>query len=114
MDLRGYYKRIQELEQTIDSKDIWVVSVETPDGGKAGVITEVPKRIGCQMVVEGRARLATSEEAQDFLTCQQEQRQSAEQLQASRRLQIGVISDQDLRSIKAALRPSKNQSTEVV
>jgi hypothetical protein len=114
MDLRGYYRRIQELERTIDSKDIWVVSVETPDGGKAGVVTEVPKRIGCQLVVEGRARLATSEEAQDFLTRQQEERQSAEQLQASRRLQIGVISEHDLRSLKAALRPSKNQSPEVV
>lgn len=101
------------MECTIESKDVAVVSLETPDGGKAGIVTEVPRRIGCQLVVEAKARLATPEETQEFQTRQQEERQSAEQLQAGQRLQIGVISEHDLRSIKAALRTGKNPSAEV-
>lgn len=112
MDLRGYYKRIRDLESTIEAKDIVVVSLATPDGGAEGIVTEVPKRVGCQLVVEGKARLATAGETEDFRKTNLTAQQAAEHL-SNRRLQIGLLSEFELKGIKAALRGNKDPDAEV-
>jgi hypothetical protein len=66
MDLKGYFKQIRDLEASLHEKDLVVVSHSTTDGGKPGIMTEVPRLVACQLVVEGRARLATAEEANRF------------------------------------------------
>ncbi|MGH9660803.1 MAG: hypothetical protein ACRD96_19805 [Bryobacteraceae bacterium] len=68
MDLKAYYQKIRETEQAIADEYPVVVSFETPDGGKANVGTEVPRRVAARMIVEGRARLATEVEARDLRT----------------------------------------------
>jgi hypothetical protein len=62
MDLRVYYRKIREVEATIPGTSTLVVSMDTPDGGKAGTITEVPRRVAAKMVVDGTAKLATEDE----------------------------------------------------
>ena len=62
MDLRSYYKKIKELENTLNLRDIVIVSKPTVDGGKAGIVTEVPVGLGCRLIVEEKARLASEEE----------------------------------------------------
>lgn len=62
MDLRVYYRKIREVEATIPGTSTAVVSLATPDGGKDGLITEVPRRVAAKMVVDGTAKLATDGE----------------------------------------------------
>jgi len=62
MDLRIYYQKIRDCEAKIPGTFAFVVSTATPDGGKAGVVTEVPRRVAAKMVVDGTARLAVESE----------------------------------------------------
>ena len=55
MDLRAYYQKIREIETRIEEAFAIVVSLETGDGGKAGIATEVSRGIAAKMVVEGRS-----------------------------------------------------------
>ena len=66
MDLRGYFERIKELEAKIKDAFAVIVSLESPDGGKAGILTEVSRSLAAKMVVEGAARLANAEEKRSF------------------------------------------------
>jgi hypothetical protein len=66
MDLRGFYDVIRKIAAEIVEDAAVIVSRETPDGGRAGVKTEVPRKIAARMVAEGRADLASAEEAARF------------------------------------------------
>ena len=43
MDLRAYYDKIRTIEAVIDAVFAVVTSRATPDGGRAGVQTELPR-----------------------------------------------------------------------
>ena len=62
MDLRAYYQEIRDVEAKIPGPCAVVVSVATPDGGKAGTLTEVPRRVAAKMLVDGTAKLAADGE----------------------------------------------------
>jgi hypothetical protein len=62
MDLRLYYQKIRDEEARIAEEFPIVVSNESADGGKGGTKTEVPRRIAAKMVVEGLARVASTDE----------------------------------------------------
>lgn len=66
MDLRIYYRKIREVESGLPGEFVVLVSQETADGGKAGVMTEVPRYSAAKLIVENRARLATEAEARAF------------------------------------------------
>lgn len=66
MDVKGYFRKVRELESSIADRFVIVVSQTTVDGGKEGIISEVPKFVGCQLVVEGRARIASPEETESY------------------------------------------------
>jgi hypothetical protein len=66
MDLRAYYQKIQKIEAGIPEPAVVIVSRETPEGGKAGVKTEVPRALAARLLVEEKADLATLEEAAQF------------------------------------------------
>jgi hypothetical protein len=100
MDLRVYYKKIKDLEQSLPEPSVVVVSHETPDGGRQGVRTEVPPRIGAKLVIEGRARLATDEEASEFREQQAEAKRKADQLAAGARMKFTVVPASELRNFK--------------
>lgn len=57
MDLRAFYQRIRQLESEIREPFVRVVSKSTPDGGKAGIKTDVSRRVAARLVVEGKAEL---------------------------------------------------------
>lgn len=67
MDLRMFFHKVRKLEQEITDPHVVVVSLETPDGGKAGVRTEVSRENASRMIVDGRARLASKSETADYL-----------------------------------------------
>lgn len=62
MNLQQYYQKIREWELAISGEDAWVVSEETADGGRAGIVNEVPRKVAAKMIVDGIARLAAAEE----------------------------------------------------
>ena len=43
MDLRAYYQKMRKVESEIQDPYVVIVSRETPDGGRAGVKSEVPR-----------------------------------------------------------------------
>ena len=66
MDLRVYYQNIRKIESGLREADVVVVSRETPDGGKPGVKSDVPRSVAARLVAEERADLASPEEAAQF------------------------------------------------
>jgi hypothetical protein len=104
MDLRVYYQKMREIEAAVTDEYPVIVSNDTGDGGKAGTLTEVSKKLAAKMVVEGQARLATAEETAAYRDAQAETRRSMEQATAAARLQISVLSTRELEQLKADAR----------
>lgn len=100
MDLRVFYQKIRQIEKEIDQPHVVVLSRDTPDGGRAGRRSEVTREIAARLIVEGRAVLATAEEALAFYEEIREARRIAEQSALSQRLQVNVISDRDIKALQ--------------
>jgi len=95
VDLRHYFRKIREIEATISEPHVFVCSLETSDGGKAGVLTEVGRELAAKMIAEGRAALATKTESEQFLDKQAAARAAAQKAEMARRLQVTIVSDAD-------------------
>jgi len=91
MDLKAYYKKIRDMERSLPAPSVIIASLGTPDGGAAGVVTEVPTAIGARMMIDGIARVATDEEIGRFHKENEAGRQAAEQSAAASRLQVVVV-----------------------
>jgi hypothetical protein len=107
MDLRVYYRKIREAEQAIAADFTIVVSLETSDGGRGGITTEVPRSIAARMFVEGKARPATEEEVQAHHIKELELLRQAREREAREKVHLTVISDSEMRSLKSGNRGSK-------
>jgi hypothetical protein len=101
MDLRAYYRKIREVEGQLSADEVVVVSHETADGGVAGVKTEVPRRLAAKLLVEGKARLATEEEAEEYRKELKEAHRKAQEVAAASKVQIAVISENELRTYRS-------------
>ena len=101
MDLRLYYQKIRDMESKITEAFPVVVSNETADGGKPGVLTEVTPGIAAKMLVEGVARLATAEEATAFQAVQAEAKRAADEAAAAAKVQFTVLSTTELNKLKS-------------
>ena len=66
MDLLAYYEKIRKIEAVIDAVFAVVTSRATPDGGQAGVKTEVPRGMAARLIADGKADLANPEETAQF------------------------------------------------
>jgi hypothetical protein len=93
MDLRQYFRKIREIENNMPEPHVFVTSLETPDGGKAGVVTEVPREIAARMITEGRALLSTKAERDDYLERQKQAREAAQRAELAQKLQVTVVAD---------------------
>jgi hypothetical protein len=108
MDLKRYYQRIREIESTIADAFTLVVSIETPDGGKPGTLTEVIRKVAAKMVVDGVARLATAEETERWRDAQAEAQRLAEQATLAGRVQLSVVPTSELNRLREAARPAED------
>src|ERR1035438_7013034 len=91
MDLRAYYQKVREAEAALPTPQVVVASLATPDGGKPGVVTEVPTPIAARMVVELSARVATNVEIQAFREHEATGRQAVEDAANANKLQVIVV-----------------------
>jgi len=91
VDLRLYYSKIREVETTLIGPYVVVVSMATPDGGKAGVLTETARHVAAKQIAEGRARLATEEEATGFHADNAGKKREQDEFEALNRVQFVVM-----------------------
>ena len=92
MDVKVYYRKIREMEGQLPDQDMIVVSLETPDGGRAGVPLQVPRRIAAKLVVEDRARLASADEAAKYLEELRAATTEAQDLAEAGKMQVEIVS----------------------
>jgi hypothetical protein len=81
MDVRAYFQKLRKIEAGIPEPYVVVVSRETPDGGKPGVKTDVPRSLAAKLIVEDQAVLATAEETGEFRAEMERRRHEAEGLE---------------------------------
>ena len=91
MDLRAYYKKLRETEASLPSPHVVLASLTTPDGGKPGVITEVPTAVAARMIIESSARVATDDERSAFREQNENAKQLADEIAAANKLQVVVV-----------------------
>jgi cobalamin biosynthesis protein CobD/CbiB len=102
MDLNSYYTKMREHETAIEDEYPIVVSHATGDGGIAGRMTEVTKRIAARLIVEGMARLANVIEAKSFKDAKQQAKQMAEDMAANARLQLAAMAAAEVQKLTQA------------
>ncbi len=101
MDLKIFYQKVREVETQLADDPALVVSAETSDGGRAGVVSEVPRRVAARMIVEGKARIADARESSEYRRRAEEALRKSEEDARARRVQVTVISEADLRSLRS-------------
>jgi hypothetical protein len=101
MDLKIFYQKVREAEMQIADDPTLVVSFETSDGGKDGVVSEVPRAIAARMIVESKVRRATEQQSAEYRQGIEDARRRIEEEVNARRVQVTVISEADLRAIRA-------------
>jgi hypothetical protein len=107
MDLKQYFKKVSDIHASIKEQYPLIVSLETSDGGKPGVAVEVSRREAAKAIAEGRAALADEEQKKVYLEQETGRKKFAEKAELSRRLQIAIISESDLRD--AVTKPGKEE-----
>jgi hypothetical protein len=108
MDLRQYYQKVRQIEEKISEAWVIISSLETSDGGKPGILTEVSRSRAAQIVAEGKAQLATPEETEGYRESQRAAIETAERALVAERVQVTVISDSDLRALKSSQKTKSN------
>lgn len=100
MNLRTYYQKIREIEQNLVEPFAVVESIETADGGKEGVLTEVPKPLAAKMIADGRARLAPEQAVREFHEKKAEAKRAADQEAITNKMQMMLVPTAELMKAK--------------
>ncbi|HEX7363294.1 MAG TPA: hypothetical protein VF283_22620 [Bryobacteraceae bacterium] len=98
MDVKNYYRKVREMEHTLRDEFLLLVSLETPDGGKPGVISEVARALAAKLLVEGRSALASEEQKKAYRHQQTAERKAAEQAKLARTVQVAILSDAEFQA----------------
>ncbi len=96
MDVKQYFRKVREIEDSLTEPYPVVISLETSDGGKAGMVCEVPRSVAAKMILERRATLASIEQKEFFFQQQEAAKKAAEKAELARRVQVAIIADSDL------------------
>lgn len=104
MDLKLYFHKIRTVEATIAGDHAVVVSMETSDGGRPGQLSEVSRSVAAKLVVQGKARLASEEEAEEFQAATRDAKKAADESAMHDRVQLHVLQDADIRLLRDALK----------
>ena len=99
MDLKQYFRKFREVEASLADAYLLIISMETPDGGKPGLVSEVSREVAAKMIIEGRAALATEKDEKAYRQQQASARKAAEKADLARRVQVAIITEPDQRPI---------------
>ena len=98
MNVKAYYQKIRELERALTDSFVVIVSHDTSDGGKGGLLTEVPKHLAARMIADDRAHLASEDATLQFRVKSVEAKRTAEELLLANRRQVRPVPASELRS----------------
>lgn len=104
MDVRLYFQKVRLAEAELKEPFVIVVSLDTPDGGKAGALTEVTRSAAARLIVDGKARAASVEEAEDFRREVREQKLAADAAEAANKVHVTLVHETDAKG-QRLLRP---------
>jgi hypothetical protein len=107
MDLKVYYRNVRKIEEQINGDDVVIESCESPDGGRAGVLIEVSKRMAARLVTDGRARIASEESALKYREGLEQVRLRALEERAATRVRVAVIPESELRAKRGVPRSAR-------
>jgi|SRR5208283_5698024 len=93
MDLRQFYKKVREVESSLPEPYVMVTSLETSDGGRAGVVSEVAREVAAMLIVGGKAVLAAEAEVGSYRKAQADAKAAHEKAELAKHLQVTIISD---------------------
>src|SRR5215467_1090600 len=99
MNVRLYYQKIREAESGIPDEYPIVVSRETADGGKAGTLTEVSRRVAAKLLAEGTATLASAADADVFRAKQANAKRAFDDAVTAAMVQLTVVPTAELERI---------------
>ncbi|MFL6417307.1 MAG: hypothetical protein ACJ74Y_16745 [Bryobacteraceae bacterium] len=111
MDVKQYFRRLREIEESFVDKYPVVISLETPDGGKAGLVAETSRPVAAKMILEGRAILASTEQKAAYYEHQEATKRAVEKADIARRVQVAIISDPEFQSQAIAKKNTSSPST---
>jgi hypothetical protein len=97
MELKQYFRKVRQIEASLMERFPLVTSLETPDGGKPGLVSEISREQAAKMIVEGRAVLASEEEKELYRQQQAQAKRAAEKAELAKRVQVAIISERDLK-----------------
>jgi hypothetical protein len=103
MDVRQYYRKLREVEAGITEPYVLVTSLETSDGGKAGIVCEVSREQAAKLIVEGRVTLSDETEKKTFFAKHAAEKKALEKADIARRLQVTIVSAPDEKEPKATV-----------
>lgn len=109
MDLKAYFHKVREIESTIESDYVVVVSLETPDGGRPGQMTEVTRQVAARMIIDGKARLAASDESRDYYSAIECEREETMRRNAESRINVTLVTERPLLEQNLRRRQPKDQ-----
>lgn len=107
MNLRDYYREITAQEASIEEPFALVISLQTPNGGRAGVVSEVNRVTAAKLIVDRQARLATPEEVKKLRDDQEEKRRQKDLASLQERVRMTRLAEDELRALKKALQPMR-------
>jgi hypothetical protein len=108
MDVKTYYQRIRATEATITTPFPVVSSLSTDDGGKKGVLVEVPRHLAAKMIVEGSAELAKADQATAFLQTQEAAFKAAQDAATASKLEVTMVSSDELKKLTDDMKKLKS------
>lgn len=107
MDVRTYYQKIRDTEAMIPAPFVVVISQATDDGGKEGVLVEVPRHLAAKMVVEGSAQLAPAADVAAFHQSQELAYKAAQEAAAASRVEVTMVSSDELKKLTDEMKKLK-------
>lgn len=99
MNLKAYYQTIREVENSISTPFVVLISHATSDGGKEGLRTEVPSQLAAKMIADGRAHLANDDEARDFRQRVADAKRAVDDETLASKMQVTIVPTAELKKV---------------
>lgn len=107
MNLKDYYQEITAQEAEIEESFALVISLATPNGGRAGIASEVNRVIAAKLIVDKQARLASPEEVKKLRADRVEKQRLNDLASLQERVRMTRLAEDELRALKLAMQPSR-------
>jgi len=111
MDVKQYFRKLREIESSLTESYPLVVSLETSDGGKPGLVSEVSRATAAKLIVEGRAILADDKARAEYREHQAAAKKAAEKSELAKRVQIAIISEPEVQTTSTSKKNSDQSSS---